>query len=265
MKGESNMSIEKLIQLPKQSLDYLYHKIIDSFPFIKKIRQTICMNTAQYEAIYPYVAHQLYQALPFTPYDSTLIHFSEGIMEDFYDSQGIKLDGFYILEHNTGKTHVFLFTYEGTWLYNNESFNVPTHIQEYINKLVCNSHECLIYNKLLIKENLFMNNIERLQMEIAGIDLPHEELIVYLEENGLRGYDEYNASKGSKKAIYESAVSVLHSIANQPHLMKNYKQDDMSVDSFAKYLQSRINQLEGKIRQMPNHDSTNTNFFNLFQ
>lgn len=111
-----------------------------------------------------------------------------------------------------------------------------------------------------------MQNIERLQMEIAGIELPHEELLVYLKESGLDGYAEYNASsKVSKRAIYETALSILHSIANQPHLMKNYKQDDMTVSDFAKQLRFRINQLEIKVRQMPNTDGTSSNFFNLFQ
>ena len=112
-----------------------------------------------------------------------------------------------------------------------------------------------------------MNNIERLQMEIAGIDLPHEELKIYLQESGIAdAYSDYNASsRESKRAIYESALSILNSVANQPHLMKNYKQDDMTVDSFAKYLQSRINQLESTIRQMPSQDSAPSNYFNLFQ
>jgi len=89
---------------------------------------------------------------------------------------------------------------------------------------------------------------------------------VYLEESGLDGYAEYNASsKSNKRAIYETALSILHSLANQPHLMKNYKQDDMTVSEFAKYLQARINQLEAKVRQMPNTDSNPSNFFNLFQ
>ena len=111
-----------------------------------------------------------------------------------------------------------------------------------------------------------MDNIERLQMEIGGIELPYEELIVYLEEEGINGDATYNASsKANKKAIYATALSILNSIANQPHLIKNYRQDDMTIDSFAKYLQSRIDQLEKTIRQMPNEDSAPSNFFNLFQ
>ncbi|MFP7695579.1 glutathionylspermidine synthase, partial [Bacillus subtilis] len=77
-----------------------------------------------------------------------------------------------------------------------------------------------------------MDNIERLQMEIGGIELPYEELIVYLEEEGINGDATYNASsKANKKAIYATALSILNSIANQPHLIKNYRQDDMTIDS----------------------------------
>ena len=111
-----------------------------------------------------------------------------------------------------------------------------------------------------------MNNIERLKMEIGGVELPEAELLVYLEEEGLEGEATYNASsKVSKKAIYATSLAVLNSIANQPHAMKNYKQDDMTVEGFAKYLQARIDQLEKKIRQMPNEDSNPSNFFNLFK
>lgn len=111
-----------------------------------------------------------------------------------------------------------------------------------------------------------MDNIERLKMEIGGIELPEAELLVYLEEEELQGGETYNASsKVNKKAIYATALSILNSIANQPHAMKNYKQDDMTIDSFAKYLQARIDQLEKKIRQMPNEDNNPSNFFNLFK
>ena len=39
-----------------------------------------------------------------------------------------------------------------------------------------------------------MDNIDRLKMEIGGIELPYEELIVYLEEEGINGDATYNAS-----------------------------------------------------------------------
>ena len=77
-----------------------------------------------------------------------------------------------------------------------------------------------------------MDNIERLQMEIGGIELPYEELLVYLEEEGINGDATYNASsKANKKAIYATALAILNSIANQPHAMKNYRQDDMTIEN----------------------------------
>ncbi|PEC09874.1 hypothetical protein CN567_22170 [Bacillus toyonensis] len=53
-----------------------------------------------------------------------------------------------------------------------------------------------------------MSNIQRLKMEIAGIELPNEELLIYLEESNLNGDMEYNsASKIHKRAIYETVVT----------------------------------------------------------
>ncbi|MED5103411.1 glutathionylspermidine synthase [Niallia circulans] len=255
-------TIEHTISIPKhtkQSLSFLKDKILKNFPLLRPIKnKRPLMTTLQYEAIYPYVAQHLFQNINL--YDVTIEHYID------YDSRHHKLNGFTLFDNKTWKAYNFIFTYEGIWLIDNQPLEVPNHVQEYINKLVCNSYECLIYNKSLTKENFTMNNIERLQMEITGIELPHEELLVYLKESGLDGYTEYNASsKVSKRAIYETALSILHSIANQPHLMKNYKQDDMTVSDFSKQLQNRINQLEIKVRQMPKNDANPSNFFNLFQ
>lgn len=216
------------------------------------------MTTQQYEAIYPIVAHALYQNLNF--YDVTIEHYTPT------DSNDRQLNGFTLWDNTSWKAYNFVFTYEGTWLYDNQPLQVPNHVQGFINHMVCNSYECLIYKKSLTKENLFMNNIERMKMEIAGMEIPEAELALYLEEEGLDANQSYNASsKVAKKAIYATALSILHSVANQPHLMKNYKQDDMTITDFAKHLQSRINQLELKVRQMPSTDSKPSNFFNLFK
>lgn len=112
-----------------------------------------------------------------------------------------------------------------------------------------------------------MNNLQRLQLEIQGIDLTHEEIQIYLAENGLSHYEEYNPSSNvSKRAIYQTALSVLESVANNPTLMKDYKQDDMTISAFHENLLSRIDQLERKIRQMPvNEDNSDSTFFMLFQ
>ncbi|WP_254118946.1 hypothetical protein [Bacillus sp. FJAT-29790] len=83
-----------------------------------------------------------------------------------------------------------------------------------------------------------MNNLQRLELEVQGIELSHEEIQIYLEESGLKHYDEYKPNSNlSKRSIYKTALSVLESIANQPSLMKNYKQDDMSISEFADTLQ----------------------------
>ncbi|BCC07183.1 TPA: glutathionylspermidine synthase [Bacillus cereus] len=253
------MNIEQIISIPVQSISYLENKIKSVYKHfkLKAYHKRPLMTTEQYEFIYPYIADMLYQEL-------TLI--SDEIYHEEFEINGIKLNGFTIFEHRIAKLYTFIFTYEGNWLCDYEPIEIPIHIQEYINKLVCNSRECLIYNKPLTKENIDMENIERLQMEIGGIELPYEELLVFMEEEGINGDDIYNASsRANKKAIYASAWSVLNSIANQPHLMRNYKQDDMTIMDFSKYLQKRIDQLEKKIRQMPSEDSTPSNFFNLFK
>ncbi|MBU9720541.1 MULTISPECIES: DUF6706 family protein [Bacillaceae] len=106
-----------------------------------------------------------------------------------------------------------------------------------------------------------MTNLQRLEMEIKGINLSQNELQVYLLESNLTPHTEYNPE--SKKAIYQSALSILESIANQPSLMKSYKYDDMTVSDFAEHIQSRIDQLERKIRQMKTSEE-DTSFFMLF-
>ncbi len=112
-----------------------------------------------------------------------------------------------------------------------------------------------------------MNNLQRLELEVQGIELTHEEMQVYLAENGLKHYDEYNPeSNKSKRAIYSTALSILESVANNPELMKDYKQDDMTISAFHENLLSRIDQLERKIRSMPvSEDNSDTSFFMLFQ
>lgn len=96
-----------------------------------------------------------------------------------------------------------------------------------------------------------MTNLERLKMEIKGIDTPETELEVYLMENDLTHTDEYDASSNSnKKAIYQTALSILESLANNPSLMKNYKTEDISITHFHTNLLSQIDNLNRKIRSM---------------
>lgn len=112
-----------------------------------------------------------------------------------------------------------------------------------------------------------MNNLQRLKLETKGINLEQDELIIYLQENGLQPFDEYNPqSATNKKKIYQSALSVLESIANNPQNLKNYKLDDMTISDFADNLMSRIDQLERKIRSLKTDEQlqNESNFFMLF-
>ncbi|GAB7386171.1 hypothetical protein BSNK01_00060 [Bacillaceae bacterium] len=110
-----------------------------------------------------------------------------------------------------------------------------------------------------------MTNLERLRIEIKGVNYPDTELSIYLQENGLDPAALYNPqSNTNKRSIYLTALSVLESLANQPQLMKNYKEDDMTVSQFAENIQARIDQLERKIRSMRTDEQADSNFFMLF-
>lgn len=110
-----------------------------------------------------------------------------------------------------------------------------------------------------------MNNMQRLQMEVKGIEVPDEELTVYLAENNLDATTVYvPTSNINKRAIYSTALSILESIANNPEMMKNIKLDDMTVSQFHENLMKRIDQLESKIRNMPNTDDGNSNGSSIF-
>ena len=111
-----------------------------------------------------------------------------------------------------------------------------------------------------------MTNLQRLMLEIKGIELDQNELIVYLEENGLKAHDEYNPSSAtSKRNIYKTALSILESIANNPSLMRSYKLDDMTITDFHENLLNRIDQLERKIRSMKTDEQEQQgNVFMLF-
>ena len=113
-----------------------------------------------------------------------------------------------------------------------------------------------------------MTNIERLEMETKGITLSPTELQVYLAENGLVDSENYNpASNTNKRNILKTALSILESIANQPQLMKSYKQDDITVSQFHENLMARIDQLERKIREIPNDEKIyedGASFFYMF-
>jgi hypothetical protein len=112
-----------------------------------------------------------------------------------------------------------------------------------------------------------MNNLQRLQLETKGITLDQSELTIYLQENDLLPFDEYNPqSATNKKNIYRSALSILESIANNPNQMKSIKLDDMTVSDFADSLMARIDQLDRKIRLLKDDDQlqNESSFFYLF-
>ena len=111
-----------------------------------------------------------------------------------------------------------------------------------------------------------MTNLQRLLLEVQGINLDQNELAVYLAENGLNPHDEYNPSSATnKRNIYKTALSILESIANNVQLMKNYKHDDMTVTDFHENLLNRIDQLERKIRSMKtDEENQQGNVFMLF-
>ncbi|AKS37695.1 hypothetical protein NP92_04295 [Anoxybacillus gonensis] len=111
-----------------------------------------------------------------------------------------------------------------------------------------------------------MTNLQRLLLEVQGINLDQNELAVYLQENELQPFDEYNPSSATaKRNIYKTALSILESIANNVQLMKNYKHDDMTVTDFHENLLNRIDQLERKIRSMKtDEENQQGNVFMLF-
>ena len=113
-----------------------------------------------------------------------------------------------------------------------------------------------------------MTNLERLKLEISQSGYTDEELSIFLEESLLSPSDEYiPASNENKKAIYQTALSILEAIANNPQLLANKKFDDTSVSDFAESIQNRIDQLERKLRMLKSSDneSTQSNSFMLFQ
>ncbi len=112
-----------------------------------------------------------------------------------------------------------------------------------------------------------MNNLQRLELETKGIQLSQSELTIYLQENNLQPFDEYNPqSATNKKMIYQSALSILDSICNNPVNLKSYRLDDMTVSDFAESLMARIDQLDRKIRLLKTDEQiqNESNFFMLF-
>ncbi|SHK41698.1 hypothetical protein [Desulforamulus aeronauticus] len=79
--------------------------------------------------------------------------------------------------------------------------------------------------------------------------------------------DSENYNPASNTNILKTALAILESIANQPQLMKSYKQDDITVSQFHENLMAIIDQLERKIREIPNNEKVyedGASFFYMF-
>lgn len=127
-----------------------------------------------------------------------------------------------------------------------------------------------ILNKMdTVKGNVIVDNQTRLEMEIKGVKISDREIKVYLSENGLKYLDEYDtSSKTNLKQIYQTALAILSSIANNPTTMKNYTTEDISVSNFHEQLLSQIDNLNIKIRNMVDDDFTaesDATFINMFR
>lgn len=112
-----------------------------------------------------------------------------------------------------------------------------------------------------------LNNLQRLELETKGIKLEQDELTIYLQENDLQPFTEYNPSSNTnKRNIYKSALSALESIANDTNRMQTIKLDDMTLSYFHQNLMNRIDQLEHKIRNLKTDEQiqNESNFFMLF-
>ena len=112
-----------------------------------------------------------------------------------------------------------------------------------------------------------MNNLQRLELETKGIKLEQDELSIYLQENDLQPFTEYDPkSNTNKKNMYKSTLSVLESIANDVNRMKSVKVDDMTVSDFSDSIQNRIDQLDRKIRNLKTDEQlqNESSFFMLF-
>ena len=102
-----------------------------------------------------------------------------------------------------------------------------------------------------------MTYLERIKLELQDISFSDAQLTVLAQENGIiNPATEYDpTSNKAKRAIYSTVLSVLEAIANNPNLMKNYKNEDISIMDFAESIQNRIAQLERKIRLLPSDDT----------
>jgi hypothetical protein len=114
----------------------------------------------------------------------------------------------------------------------------------------------IFYAQKSITGGFTMTYLDRIKLELQEITFNDEELTILAQENGINNpISEYDpTSNTAKRAIYSTVLSVLEAIANNPNLMKNYKNEDISIMDFAESIQNRIAQLERKIRLLPSDD-----------
>lgn len=234
--------------------DYIEYSIYKNYPSLIPIITTRpVMTNEMYDNLFKYLSRKVVRELSATATIITTNH--------KYDSDGRQLNNIVVL-HNL-QHYELTFTYSGEWLLDHQPLKNEVITKE-TNRAISNSWE-LVRLTNSMKGFDKMTNEERLKMEIVGIELENHEIEIYLLENDLLATNPYDASSGvNKRNIYLSALSILNSIANQPSSMKNYKQDDMSVYDFSKYLQARIEQLENRINSIPLDDNLPKNYFNLF-
>ena len=234
--------------------DYIEYSIYKNYPSLIPIITTKpVMTNEMYKDLFRYLSRKVVRELSATATIITTNH--------KYDSDGRQLNNIVVL-HNL-QHYELTFTYSGEWLLDHQPLKNEIITKE-TNRAISNSWE-LVHLTNSMKGFDKMTNEERLKMEIVGIPLENHEIEIYLLENDLLATNPYDASSGvNKRNIYLSALSILNSIANQPSSMKNYKQDDMSVYDFSKYLQARIEQLENRINSIPLDDNLPKNYFNLF-
>lgn len=254
-------SVESLLEAPNNlaTLEQSEKQVFSRYPSLIPIKcKRALISTEQYNFLFPLVTENFLNDMEILPLDWTINQYEEK------DTQYNKVKGVTIRNNQTQQAFNFAFTYGCEWLCNNQHFHLPNQ-QDYINKLVMASYEQLARKNELEKSELLMTNLERLKLEVEGIDFPDEKLSIYLQESDLQPQEEYNpASNSNKRKIYETAVSALNALANNPTLLKDYKLNDTTISNFSKNLQNRIEQLNNQIRTMASTDDEPSNFFNLF-
>lgn len=225
--------------------EIIYHR----YPTMLPIKTPAYLTTEVYELISPYIFQRVLEKISLTNYQLYQIN-----INDFHHRQ---LKGFVLIDSQMNY-HEITLGYDGQ-LYINRKLLKNSSIDDYINHLLLLCYDCGAK-----KEHIFMNNLDRLKMEIENIQLSDLQSEVYLAENGLKANDTYQPEiPANKKAIYKTALAILQSIANQPALMQNYKMDDQTISAFATSIQNRINQLSKTINQMPDTEEP-TSYFSLF-